>query len=149
MMYNMADCTINISDAEGFGLATLESLSCGTPIIVTLTGGLQEQVTDGEEWFGIGIEPASKAIIGSLDVPYIHEDRISKEDFMAALRKMYNMPKEEREELGRKGAEHVRKNYNFEDFNKGWVELMDNIHEKYGSWGTRKGYKTWEIKEIA
>jgi glycosyltransferase involved in cell wall biosynthesis len=34
VMYNMADCTINISDAEGFGLATLESLSCGTPIIV-------------------------------------------------------------------------------------------------------------------
>ena len=27
-MYNMVDCTINISDAEGFGLATLESLSC-------------------------------------------------------------------------------------------------------------------------
>ena len=55
MMYNMADCTINISDAEGFGLATLESLACGTPIIVNMTGGLQEQVTDGENWFGIGL----------------------------------------------------------------------------------------------
>ena len=30
-IYNMVDCTINISDAEGFGLSTLESLSCGTP----------------------------------------------------------------------------------------------------------------------
>ncbi len=48
IMYNMADFTINISDAEGFGLATLESLSCGTPIIVNMTGGLQEQVT--ERW---------------------------------------------------------------------------------------------------
>ena len=48
-MYNIADVTINVSDAEGFGLATLESLSCGTPIIVTMTGGLQEQVTDGVE----------------------------------------------------------------------------------------------------
>ena len=46
-MYNMADCTINISDAEGFGLATLESLACETPIIVNMTGGLQEQVTNG------------------------------------------------------------------------------------------------------
>ena len=70
-MYNMADCTVNISDAEGFGLATLESLSCETPIIVTMTGGLQEQVTDGEEWFGIGIEPSSKTVIGSQQVPYI------------------------------------------------------------------------------
>ncbi len=59
-MYNISDVTVNVSDAEGFGLATLESLSCGTPIIVTMTGGLQEQVTDGDEWFGIGIEPSSK-----------------------------------------------------------------------------------------
>ena len=75
-MYNMADCTINVSDAEGFGLATLESLSCGTPIIATMTGGLQEQVTDGEQFFGIGIEPASKAIIGSQEIPWIYEDRV-------------------------------------------------------------------------
>jgi glycosyltransferase involved in cell wall biosynthesis len=59
-MYNMVDCTINISDAEGFGLGTLESLSCGTPIIVNMTGGLQEQITDGTEWFGFPIFPSSK-----------------------------------------------------------------------------------------
>ena len=34
MMYNVADVTINISDAEGFGLSTLESLSCGVPLIL-------------------------------------------------------------------------------------------------------------------
>jgi glycosyltransferase involved in cell wall biosynthesis len=72
--YNAADCTINIADAEGFGLATLESLACETPIIVNMTGGLQEQVTDGEQWFGFGIEPASKAIIGSQEVPWIYEE---------------------------------------------------------------------------
>ena len=149
MMYNMADCTVNISDAEGFGLATLESLSCGTPIIVTMTGGLQEQVTDGEEWFGIGIEPASKATIGSQEVPYIHEDRISREDFKSALRKMYNMTVEEREELGAKGAAHVDKNYNFDDFKSKWIELMDKVVKERGSWETRKNYSPWEIKEIA
>ena len=149
LMYNMSDCVVNISDAEGFGLATLESLACGTPIIVNMTGGLQEQVTDGKEWFGIGIEPASKSIIGSQDVPYIHEDRIRKEDFIDALHKMYNMSKEEREELGMKGANHVQKNYNFEEFNRKWVKLMDDVHERCGSWDTRKGYKSWEVKEIA
>ena len=86
-MYNMADCTINISDAEGFGLGTLESLACGTPIIVNMTGGLQEQVTDGEEWFGIGIEPASKAIIGSLDVPYILKIDLIKKNSLKHLQK--------------------------------------------------------------
>ena len=86
-IYNMVDCTINISDAEGFGLATLESLSCGTPIIVNMTGGLQEQITDGKEWFGIPLYPSSKAIIGSQDVPYIYEDRINKEHFFSAMTK--------------------------------------------------------------
>jgi glycosyltransferase involved in cell wall biosynthesis len=148
LMYNSADCTINISDAEGFGLATLESLACGTPIIVNMTGGLQEQVTDGEEWFGIGIEPSSKAVIGSQEVPYIYEDRISKQDFIAALHKIYSMSEEEREEMGRKGMAHVEKNYNFANFEKEWVELMESVHEKYGSWENRKNFKNWHLVEI-
>ena len=147
-MYNISDVTINISDAEGFGLATLESLSCGTPIIVNMTGGLQEQVTDGEEWFGIGIEPSSRAVIGSQQVPFIYEDRISKEDFHAALDRMYELSREERRELGAKGRNHIEKNYNFETFKTRWIELMDSIHERYGSWENRKGYSPWELKEI-
>ena len=147
-MYNMADCTINISDAEGFGLATLESLASQTPIIVNMTGGLQEQVTDGEQWFGIGIEPASKAIIGSQQVPFIYEDRISREDFIQALRDIFNMTPAERKLLGMKGRNHVIKNYNFKNFQKQWVELIDSVIENHGSWETRKGYKPWSIKEI-
>jgi len=148
MMYNMADCTINISDAEGFGLGTLESLSCGTPIIVNMTGGLQEQVTDGENWFGIGIEPASRAIIGSQTVPYIYEDRVNKDDFLNALTKMYEMSEEDREKLGELGMKHVRKNYNFKDFCDRWVEIVDDIVEKHGSWETRKNYSPILFEEV-
>jgi len=129
-MYSMVDCTINISDAEGFGLATLESLSCGTPIIVNMTGGLQEQVTDGINEFGIPIYPNSKAIIGSQQVPYIYEDRIGKTQFHSALSKIYKMSRSNRKKLGLEGREHVLKNYNFEKFGKQWVELMDSIYEK-------------------
>ena len=42
-LYNIADVTINIASNEGFGLGTCESLMCGTPIIVNVTGGLQDQ----------------------------------------------------------------------------------------------------------
>ena len=59
------------------------------------------------------------------------------------------MSKKEKAEIGKKGAEHVNKNYNFEDFQVKWIELMEEIHEKHGSWDNRKGYKPWEIKEIA
>ncbi len=150
-VYNAADVTVNISDAEGFGLATLESLSCETPIIVNMTGGLQEQVTDGEKYFGVGIEPSSKAVIGSQQVPYIYEDRVSKEDFVKALELMYNLWKdkpEEYENLGKMGREHVEKNYNFETFNKQWTDIMLKVHEKHGSWQTRKNYKSWELLEV-
>jgi glycosyltransferase involved in cell wall biosynthesis len=150
-MYNIADCTINISDAEGFGLATLESLSCGTPIIVNMTGGLQEQVTDGTNWFGIGIEPSSKAVIGSQEVPYIYEDRINKDDFINALKKVYEMAPAERSKLGLAGREYTLSNYNFQAFNERWVSLMEEVHEDLGSWNHpegRKNYQGWEHIEL-
>ena len=148
-MYNMADCTINISDAEGFGLATLESLSCGTPIIVTMTGGLQEQVTNGNDWFGIGLFPTSKSIIGSQQVPYIYEDRVDKNQFHSALSKMYKMGHQNRKEMGLLGQKHVAENYSFENFEKQWVKLMDDTVEKKGSWKNRNEYNGIVFKEVA
>jgi len=148
-LYNAADFTINISDAEGFGLSTLESLSCGTPIIVNMTGGLQEQVTDGKNWFGMGIEPSSKAIIGSLQVPYIYEDRISQKDFEASLTKALKMSEKAYNKMSIQGRDHVRNNYNFENFEKTWIAAMDEIVEREGSWDERTGYKMWHLMEVA
>lgn len=43
--YRAADVTVVPSEAlEGFGLPTIESLACGTPVIVTPVGGLPEVV---------------------------------------------------------------------------------------------------------
>ena len=148
LMYNMADCTINISDAEGFGLATLESLSCGTPIIVNMTGGLQEQIVDGDEKFGIPLYPASKAIIGSQTIPWIYEDRLNEEDVINALEEIFNMTEDDRKKMGERGRQHVMKNYNFENFNKTWVDVMTNLHEEQGSWDTRKYNNRWTLKEV-
>ena len=148
-LYNAADCTINISDAEGVGMATIESMSCGRPVIVNMTGGLQEQVIDDEgNWLGIGITPASKAIIGSQEVPYIYEDRVSKEDFINAMVKMHNMTKAEREEMGKKAREFVLKKYDIEHFAKSWEEIMDKFIEDRGSWQNRKNYNHWTLKEF-
>ena len=147
VLYNSVDCTINISDAEGFGLATLESLATETPIIVNMTGGLQEQVTNGKDWFGIGIEPCSKAIIGSQDVPWIYEDRISNTDLVDAMVKMYEMSEDERLELGKKGREHVLENYSMENYISLWDKTLTEIHEKHGSWSEKKG-NLWSLSKI-
>ena len=47
------------------------------------------------------------------------------------------------------GIAHVTKNYNFEKYEKRWVELMDSIIEKHGSWENRKGHKRWHLMEVA
>jgi glycosyltransferase involved in cell wall biosynthesis len=147
-LYGISDCTINISDAEGFGLSTLESLACETPIIVNMTGGLQEQVTDGDKWFGIGLEPCAKSVIGSQDVPYIYEDRISKEDFLNAMLNFYNRTPEERAELGRLGRQHVLENYGMAKYTGLWYQTFKDIFEEFGSWEDRKNYKSWEMFEL-
>lgn len=167
MLYNAADVTLGVSDAEGFGLSTFESLACGTPIMVTMTGGLQEQVTQidsvsqeimlkrnkkskavTEYEHGIGLEPASKAIIGSQEVPFIYEDRLSEKQVVDGLMKIYEYGPQKREDLGKAGMKHVSENYNFEQFAKKWEEVMIGVHETYGSWENRKNYKSWELKVI-
>jgi len=148
IVYNMVDCTINISDAEGFGLSTLESMACGTPIIATITGGLQDQLTDGEDWYGIGIEPASKAIIGSQEVPWIYEDRLNGNDVVDALVKMYELGDEGRNALGLKGQAHVEKAFNFDKYAETWDDLIMRLHEEHGSWETRTGYQPYEVREF-
>ncbi len=55
---------------------------------------------------------------------------------------------EEREEMAQLGIEHVRKNYNFDLFRQRWIDLIDDVTERLGSWETRQGYKPWEIREI-
>ena len=133
LLYNACECTINISDAEGFGLATLESLSCETPIIATMTGGLQEQVMDDDgNTYGFGLVPASKSVIGSQQVPYIYEDRVSMAAFMDAMTEMYEMTSEERKEMGSKAREHTLRNYNMEKNMEKWDKLLTKVHEECG-----------------
>jgi len=146
LMYNSADLTINIADAEGFGLSTLESLSCETPILVNMTGGLQDQVTDGESFFGIGLRPTSKAVIGSQEVPYIYEDRLNKNEFIEALTRLYEMSPAERDELGIAGRKWIEKRFNFDTYVNTWDDLLSTIHDTQGSWSTRSGYKAYEVR---
>ena len=59
------------------------------------------------------------------------------------------MTDSERKELGSMGRQHVDKNYNFDNFCKRWVEIIDEVCEKHGSWETRKNYNSWKLVEVS
>lgn len=149
LLYNAADAIINISDAEGVGMGTLEALACEKPIVINMTGGLQEQVSDEDgNYCGLPIYPASKAVIGSQEVPYIYEDRVSKEDFVNTLEKMYNLSEEDRKKLGKTGREYILKKYSLKKYGEAWEKVLGEFIEKNGSWETRKNYTSLYVKEL-
>jgi glycosyltransferase involved in cell wall biosynthesis len=131
--YNIADCTINIANNEGFGLTTAESVMAGTPIIINVTGGLQDQAgfkKDGEyltaeDYIELGslhdwrkwedkvthgewvrpVWPRSRSLAVSVPTPYIWDDRPDLEEVTDAIEEMYNLPRAERKLRGQKGRE--------------------------------------------
>lgn len=109
-IYNIADVTINVACAEGFGLSTLESLSAATPIIATNTGGLAEQLGGDECKWGLPIQPQIRNLVGSQHVPYIYNDICNPQDIADALEKMYKLTGTERDDLGKAGREFVLQN---------------------------------------
>jgi glycosyltransferase involved in cell wall biosynthesis len=126
-LYNVADCTINIANNEGFGLGTAESIMAGTPIIVSVTGGLQDQCgfnytaddyvnvktlhnkqIHKDTPHGVWVKPIWPSAIninGSPLTPYIYDDRVNDEEVADAINEMYLLGKEKRKENGQVGRE--------------------------------------------
>lgn len=150
MFNNISDCGINLSDAEGHGCAAFESLACEVPFIAPAIGGLTDQIIDRDtgEVYGVAMEPAVRSIIGSQDVHYIEENRCDRETFMKALETMFNMPKEQRQTIGKKSREYIKKYYNLSDCVETWDNLLTKIAEEKGSWFTRKQYKSWTMEQL-
>jgi glycosyltransferase involved in cell wall biosynthesis len=126
LLYNIADVTINLSSNEGFGLSTAESLMAGTPIIVAVTGGLQDQIgqvqDDGSPIeFGLNFGsnnvgkykrhgvwaypcyPPVQCIQGSIPTPFIFDDMTKWEDAADGMMYWYLAGNETREKFGAEG----------------------------------------------
>ena len=84
-----------------------------------------------------------------MQVPYIYEDRVSQDDFDKILMKALNISKKAYSKMSIGGMKHVVNNYGFDKFETKWINLMDEIVEKQGSWSTRQGYKRWHLLEVA
>jgi len=138
-LYNIADVTLNMASNEGFGLGTAESLMAHTPIIVNVTGGMQDQcgfkykgkhitaedyswvhsLHDDKKWkdnpdltHGEWVKPvwpACRSLQGSIPTPYIFDDRCRWDDVADRLKEWYDTPLEERRRVGEIGREWMLK----------------------------------------
>ena len=136
VLYNLADVVVNMASNEGFGLGTAEALSAGTPIVVNITGGLQDQCgfinpdTNGyftaddylkvhtlhrkDQWGTLKhgdwvkpVWPSNISLQGSVPTPYIFDDRADFREVGDRLYEWFNLTREERKQMGLKGREYI------------------------------------------
>ena len=158
-IYNTVDCTINIANNEGFGLTTAESLSSGTPIIVNVTGGLQDQcgfkkdgkllkaddyieigslhqrgVWEGDLEHGDWVKPiwsTSITLNGSPNTPYIFDDRIEHISVVNAIQTMYDYGRKERKKRGLLGRKYIQQHFSREVMCKTLVKGVKQTLKKF------------------
>ena len=134
-LYNIADVTANLASNEGFGLGTAESVMAGTPIVVNVTGGMQDQCgfrkddgsylmtndynvdfpTNAEGTYkecGVWVKPtfpAVRTLQGSPATPYIFDDIADYKDAGNKIYDWYMTPYHLRNEFGWIGRDHFMK----------------------------------------
>ena len=133
ILHNITDCCINIAYAEGFGLATLEAMQVGNPVIAVKTGGLTRQVEDHRDTShnGIGLEVEMQSLVGSQMVPYIYEDYVSTDTIADALYQMYKMGPEKRKDLGNKARKYVQSEFALQTTVDKWHNTLWDLTENY------------------
>jgi glycosyltransferase involved in cell wall biosynthesis len=144
ILYNIADTTVNISFAEGFGLSTLESMQAGTPVIALKTGGLTRQVVDHRDGShnGVALDVELKTLVGSQQVPYIYEDYVSCETVAKSFMKMFELSDVEKKALSRKVREYVKSEFDYDTTVDLWDKTMTRTLESFPS------RKSWRISKV-
>ena len=133
ILHNISDCNLNIAYAEGFGLATLEAMQVGKPIIALKTGGLTRQVVDHRDGSenGIALPVEMQSLVGSQMVPYIYEDYVSTDTVADALYEMYLWGPEKRKTVGTKAREYGLSEFNLETTVNRWHETLWDLCENW------------------
>jgi len=146
ILHNISDACINVSYAEGFGLATLESMNAGKPIIAVKTGGLTRQVVDHRDGSenGVALDVDFTTCVGSQSVPFIYEDYANVQKIADAIYKLYAMPLEDRAELGKKCRDYALSEFGHQKTIDLWDETLTNLVTNW----KKSPPARWSIQEI-
>lgn len=136
-LYNMSDVTVSLSSEEGFGLCVLESLMCGTPVIATKTGGMQDQLIDDDGTvYGFALEPDAKSLIGSQVTPYIWSDHVDPKTAAKNMNSLYEDWKSDKggyknRWAGEKARESMLRRFNLEDVKSSWEKEIRRVINEF------------------
>jgi glycosyltransferase involved in cell wall biosynthesis len=169
LLYNCADVVVCASSSEGFGLSTAESVMAGTPIIATVTGGLQDQMgfvddtgnplkftgdwgsnSDGKykkcgNW-AYPIWPATRMVQGSIPTPYIFDEIAKFEDFAEGFMYWYMTPHKTRKQYGKEGREWAlgAGGINAKNMGEQFVNCMEFV---FNNWVKPKAFGVYSVKD--
>jgi glycosyltransferase involved in cell wall biosynthesis len=145
-IHNISDVCLNMSYAEGFGLSTLEAMSCAKPIVAAKTGGLTRQVVDHRDGFenGVALDIDFSSCVGSQSVPFIFEDYVSCDSVANGIMKLYEKEKFELEEIGKRAKNYVESEFNHQKMIDDWDKTLVETIEK---WKISKN-KRWRLAEV-
>jgi len=173
-LYNIGDTTINIAGNEGFGLTTAESVMAGTPIIVNVTGGLQDQcgfryrntgeLVTAEDYIEIGslhkwrdwedkvesgvwarpVWSRAQTMAGSVPTPYIWDDKVDVFDVATAMVDMYTTPKETLQKNGKIGRDSFINDCGLSIENM-CSTFVDGVETTFSKWEPRKRFELFKL----
>jgi len=103
-----ADLFLLPSSEESFGLAALEAMSCGTPIIATNIGGLPEVVTHGQDGFLYPVGDVESMAAAAIDL-------LDDQEKLAAMRQAAR----------RKAEDHFRQQQIVPQYEEYYQEVME------------------------
>ncbi len=145
ILYNVSDCCINISYAEGFGLGTLEAMQAGTPIVAVKTGGLTRQVVDHRDGSenGVALPVECKTLVGSQMVPYIYEDYVTVETAAKGFYRLSQLNEDEKNALRSKVKSYAETEFSYQKTIDDWHDTMKDTIENW-----KNKHVRWDIKVI-
>jgi len=149
VMHNIADFCVNIACNEGFGLATLESMQVGNPIIALKTGGLTRQVVDHRDGShnGVALDPDVRNLVGSQMVPFIYEDHVNNDKVADAFFHLYELGADGRKELGQKARSYVMSEFAMADTVRMWDETLSQTIDTWQN-NREEIYESWTVEEL-
>ena len=172
-LYNLSDVTINMASNEGFGLGTCESVNAGTPMIVNVQGGMQDQcgfTIDGkyitaEQYVELGslhdikklpqnlswgswvnpIWPTNISLQGSPATPYIYDGRCSSSDAAKAIRQWYDTLPDRRVECGLEGSEWMKGDEANMSAKYMGKRFIESMESAFKNWKPKNELVLWKI----